>query len=83
MRIAQAEQAAVDDEAHAVGAGVLFRLAEQIGQNTPAERADFADHGTGDRSGNGPAEGNELEGGSVTRAQCGEAEHEEQRRNEQ
>ena len=61
---------------------MLFGVSEQIGQNTPAERADLADHAAGDRSGKGPAEGNELEGGSVARAQCGEAEHEEQRRSE-
>ena len=48
-----------------------------------AERADFADHAARNSGGERPAQGDQLEGGSVACAQCGEAEHEEQRGGEQ
>src|ERR1019366_3949008 len=73
----------VDREAHAVGAGVLLGLAEQVGQDSAAECADLSDHSASDGGGDGPTKGNELKRRSIACAQCGEAQHEEKRRREE
>src|SRR5260370_1196731 len=68
----------IEQEACAVGASVLFGLAEQVGEDSTAQGTDLADHATGDCRSEGPAQRDELEGGSVACAERGEAEHEEQ-----
>jgi hypothetical protein len=57
---------------------MLLGLSKQIGQDASAESANLADHATGDCCSEGPAQRDELEGGSVACTECGEAKHEEQ-----
>ena len=70
-------ESCVKDEARSIRSGMLLRLAEQVGEDAATEGSDLADHATSHRGREGPAEGDELEGGSVASAQGREAEHEE------